>query len=154
MTTRRIPSPSDVKSAAQSAVEKAQAAASGAMRIAPASVQVAGQLPDLLENLAVAIERLNTTIERMERYMALADPVFGTLDRLLPQLEALVAVGDDASRVLSGIPGVGTLSRLASRASDERGQSTASAPRVTARAKAGEAKPTSGKPRSRSSRLR
>ena len=107
-----------------------------------------------MENLAVASERLNTTIDRMERYMALADPVFETMDRLLPQLEALVAMGDDTSRALSGIPGVGTLSRLAGLASDERDQSTATAPRATARAKAGEAKPTSGKPRSQSSRLR
>ncbi|HME25496.1 MAG TPA: hypothetical protein VKI44_29885, partial [Acetobacteraceae bacterium] len=61
-------------------METAQAVASGAMRLPPESAQFAAQLPDLLENLAVATERLNTTIDRMERYMALADPMFRTMD--------------------------------------------------------------------------
>ena len=65
------------------------------MRVPSASAQLAAQLPDLVENLAVATERLNTTIDRMERYMALADPMFRTMDRMLPQLEALIAT--DAS---------------------------------------------------------
>ena len=78
------------------------------MRVPPASAQIAAQLPDLLENLAVATERLNTTIDRMERYMAVADPMFRTMDRLLPQLEALIATGNDVFRALSGIPGVAT----------------------------------------------
>ena len=83
------------------------------MRVPPASAQIATQLPDLLENLAAATERLNTTIDRMERFMALADPMFRTMDRLLPQLEALIATGEDVYKGLSSIPGVATLSRLA-----------------------------------------
>lgn len=109
--------PSDNKSAAQSAVETAQAVASGTMRIPRASVQIAAQLPDLLENLAVATERLNATIDRAERYMALADPMVRTMDRLLPQLEALVAAGNDVSKAMSSIPGVSMLSRLVSEPS-------------------------------------
>lgn len=78
-------------------------------------------MPDLLENLAIATERLNTTIDRAERYIALADPMIRTLDRLLPQLEALVATGDDVFRALSSLPGVSTLGRLAGgRSSDVR----------------------------------
>ena len=57
--------------------------ASSAMRVLLASAQIATQLPDLLETQA-ATERLNTTIDRMERFMALADPTFRTMDRLLP----------------------------------------------------------------------
>ena len=72
--TRKVPRPSDVRSAAESALETAQAVASSAMRVPSASAQIAAQLPDLVENLAVATERLNTTIDRMERYMALAVP--------------------------------------------------------------------------------
>lgn len=112
-TNPKVPKPGDIKSAAQAAVETAQSVASGAMRIPPASVQLAAQLPDLLENLAVATERLNTTIDRAERYIALADPMIRTMDRLLPQLEALVATGDDVFRALSSLPGVSTLGRFA-----------------------------------------
>ncbi len=112
-TNPKVPKPGDIKSAAQAAVETAQSVASGAMRIPPASVQLAAQLPDLLENLAVATERLNTTIDRAERYIALADPMIRTMDRLLPQLEALVATGDDVFKALSSLPGVSTLGRLA-----------------------------------------
>ena len=53
-----IPKPSDLKAAAQSAVDAAQSAvemtqavASGALRIPPASVQLAAQVPDLLSAL-------------------------------------------------------------------------------------------------------
>jgi ABC-type transporter Mla subunit MlaD len=121
MTSSKGPSPSDNKSIQQAAVDTAQAVASGAMRIPRASVQIAAQLPDLLENLAVATERLNTTIDRAERYMALADPMVRTMDRLLPRLEALVATGNDVFKALSAIPGVSTLGRLAGgRSSDER----------------------------------
>jgi hypothetical protein len=119
MTSSKSPSPSDNKSVQQAAVETAQAIASGAVRIPRALVQIATQLPGLLENLAVATERLNTTIDRAERYMALADPMARTMDRLLPRLEALVATGDDVFEALSSIPDV--LGRLASaRWLDER----------------------------------
>ena len=111
-----IPKPSDLKAAAQSAVDAAQSAvemtqavASGALRIPPASVQLAAQVPDLIENLAVATERLNATIDRTERFMAMADPMFRTLDALLPQLEALVNTGNEVFRLLSNIPGVSRL---------------------------------------------
>lgn len=115
----KVPTPGDIKAGAQAAVEAAQAVASGAMRIPAASAQIAAQLPDLLENLAVAIERLNTTIDRAERYLALADPMFRTMDRLLPQLEALVARGNEVYKALSSIPGVSTLGRFASGRSSE-----------------------------------
>lgn len=127
MSSQKIPKPSDLKSAAQaavetaqSAVETAQAVASGALRIPPASAQLAAQLPDLLENLAVATERLNTTIDRTERYMAMADPMFRTLDRLLPQFEALINTGNDVFRLLTSLPGISTLNRLAGRGQDSR----------------------------------
>jgi len=125
---------------------------SGAMRLPPASAQFAAQLPDLLENLVVATERLNTTIDRMERYIALTDPMFRTMDRLLPQLEALIATGNDVFAGVSSIPGVATLSRLAGLSSGDRDEAnTAEAP--AARTKAGDAdKPAPGKQSSRSSR--
>ncbi|MCV7235625.1 hypothetical protein [Mycobacterium branderi] len=120
-TNPKVPKPGDIKSAAQAAVETAQSVASGVMRIPPASIQIAAQMPDLLENLATATERLNTTIDRAERYIALADPMLRTMDRLLPQLEALVATGNDVFKALSNIPGASTLGRLAGgRASDEK----------------------------------
>jgi hypothetical protein len=128
MTSPKFPKPSDLKSAAQaavetaqSAVETAQAVASSAMRIPPASAQLAVQLPDLIENLAVATERLNTTIDRTERYLSMADPMFRTMDRLLPQLEALVATGNDVFRMLSNIPGLSKFNPFTARSSDERG---------------------------------
>ncbi|MFV8164395.1 MULTISPECIES: hypothetical protein [Mycobacteriaceae] len=128
MSSQKVPKPSDLKSAAQaavgtaqSAVEAAQAVASGAMRIPPASAQLAAQLPDLLENLAVATERLNTTIDRTERVMAMADPMFRTLDRLLPQLESLINTGNDVFRLLTNIPGVSALNRITGRGKDDRG---------------------------------
>ncbi|MGW4099690.1 hypothetical protein [Mycobacterium sp. NPDC004974] len=128
MSSSKVPKPSDLKSAAQaavgtaqSAVEAAQAVASGALRIPPASAQLAAQLPDLLENLAVATERLNTTIDRTERYMAMADPMFRTVDRLLPQLESLINTGNDVFRMLTNIPGISTLNRLTGRGQDDRG---------------------------------
>lgn len=127
MSSQKVPKPSDLKSAAQAAVETAQSAvgaaqsvASGAMRIPPASAQLAAQLPDLLENLAVATERLNTTIDRTERYMAMADPMFRTLDRLLPQLESLIDTGNDVFRLLTSLPGISTLNRITGRGREER----------------------------------
>jgi ABC-type transporter Mla subunit MlaD len=121
MAGQMIPKPSDLKAAAQSAVDAAQSAvdaaqavASGAMRIPPASVQLAAQVPDLIENLAVATERLNATIDRTERFMAMADPMFRTLDALLPQVEALVNTGNEVFRLLSNIPGVSKLNPFSS----------------------------------------
>ena len=114
------PKPSDIRSAAHAAVEAAQATvdaaqavAAGALRIPPASARFAAQLPDLLENLAATTERLNTAMDRLDRYLALAEPTLRTMDRLLPQLEALVATGEDIYGALSRVPGVATLSRLA-----------------------------------------
>ena len=68
-----------------------------------------GVFVELIENLAAATERLNTTIDRTERVMAMADPMFRTLDALLPQLEALVSTGNEVFRLLSNIPGVSRL---------------------------------------------
>lgn len=115
MTSQKVPSPKDIKAAAQAAAETAQSVASGAMRIPPASIQLASQLPDLVENLAIATQRLNETIDRAERYLALADPMIRTMDAILPQLEALVATGNDVYSAVSSLPGVSTLSRLATR---------------------------------------
>jgi hypothetical protein len=119
MTSPRIPSPKDIRGAAQAAAETAQSVASGAMRIPPASMALASQLPDLLENLATTTERLNLAIDRAERYLALADPMIRTMDAILPQLEALVATGNDVFTAVSAIRGVSTLGRFATRGSDE-----------------------------------
>ena len=116
--SQKVPGPKDIKAAVEAAAETAQSVASGAMRIPPASIQLASQLPDLLENLATATERLNEAIDRAERYLALADPMIRTMDALLPQLEALVATGSDVFTAVSSVPGVSTLSRLATRGSD------------------------------------
>jgi hypothetical protein len=115
MTSQKVPSPKDIKAAAQAAAETAQSVASGAMRIPPASIQLVSQLPNLVENLAIATERLNETIDRAERYLALADPMIRTMDAILPQLEALVATGNDVYSAVSSLPGVSTLGRLATR---------------------------------------
>jgi ABC-type transporter Mla subunit MlaD len=153
VTRKKVPRPSDIRSAAESALETAQAVASGAMRVPPASAQIAAQLPDLLENLAAATERLNTTIDRMERYMALADPTFRTMDRLLPQLEALITTGNDVYRGLSSMPGVATLSRLAGLSSGDLIEPDKAPAQAAVRTKSGKAnKPSSSKQSSRSSR--
>jgi hypothetical protein len=115
--SQKVPSPKDIKAAVEAAAETAQSVASGAMRIPPASIQLASQLPDLIENLATATERLNGAIDRAERYLALADPMIRTMDAILPQLEALVATGNDVFNAVSSVPGVSTLSRLATRGS-------------------------------------
>lgn len=116
--SQKVPGPKDIKAAVEAAAETAQSVASGALRIPPASIQLASQLPDLVENLATATERLNEAIDRTERYLALADPMIRTMDALLLQLEALVATGDDVFKVVSSVPGVSTLTRLATRGSD------------------------------------
>jgi hypothetical protein len=116
MPKPKVPSPKEIKAAAEAAAETAQSMASGAMRIPPASIQLASQLPDLIENLAVATERLNTAIDRAERYLALADPMIRTMDAILPQLEALVATGNDVYNAVSTLPGASTLGRLATGA--------------------------------------
>lgn len=122
MAKEKIPNPKDIKAAAQAAVETAQAAvetaqaaAVGAMRIPPATVALVAELPDLIEILAKATERLNATIDRAERYFALADPMVRTMDAMLPQLEALVATGNDVFRAAASVPGVSTLGRFATR---------------------------------------
>jgi len=116
--SQQIPRPKDIKAAAQAAAETAQSVATGAMRIPPASLQIASQIPELVENLAVATERLNQAIDRAERYLALADPMIRTMDAVLPQLEALVATGNDVYNAVSSLPGVSTLGRFAGRDPD------------------------------------
>ena len=113
MTSQKVPSPREIKAAAEAAAETAQSIAGGAMRIPPATIQLVGQLPDLLENLAAATERLNQAIDRAERYMALADPMIRTMDHMLPQLEKLVATSDEVFKAVSSLPGVSTLGRFA-----------------------------------------
>jgi ABC-type transporter Mla subunit MlaD len=112
MTDSRSSQPGDLRAAAQAAAQAAQDLASGALRVPTASAQVLAQLPGLIENLAAATERLNTNLDRLERYLALADPTFEAIDRLLPQLEALAARGDQAVRAVRHIPGVGTVGRI------------------------------------------
>lgn len=116
----KVPLAGELKSAAQAAVDAAQmavdtaqAVATGALRIPPASAHIAAELPDLLENLATATGRLNATMDRVDRYLGLAEPMLRTLDRLLPQLEAMVATADEVHRALSNLPGVSTLTRFA-----------------------------------------
>jgi hypothetical protein len=116
MPNPKVPSPKEIKAAAQAAAETAQSMATGAMRIPPASIQLASQLPDLIENLAVATERLNNAIDRAERYLALADPMIRTMDAILPQLESLVATGNDVYNAVSSLPGASTLGRFATGA--------------------------------------
>jgi len=108
-----IPGVEDLREAAQSAVETAQEVVGAAVRIPPASAQLLVQLPDLLENLSLAIDRLDTTVDRLDRYLNLAEPMFRTMDRIVPQLESLVATGEDIYRALSNIPGLSTLGRIA-----------------------------------------
>ncbi len=102
----------DIRAVAQAAAQAAQDLTSGALRVPMASAHIVAQLPDLIENLAAATERLNTNLDRLERYMALADPTLEAVDRLLPNLEALVARGDQAFRAVRDIPGVGTIGRI------------------------------------------
>jgi hypothetical protein len=135
MTSHKVPTPKEIKAAAEAAAETAQSVASGAMRIPPASIQLASQLPDLIENLAIATERLNNATDRAERYLALADPMIRTMDSSLPQLEALVATGNDVYNAVSSIPGASTLSRLA-----------AGGTRAPARKKSARARTTKPKP--------
>ena len=115
MAKQKVPSPRDIKAAAQAAAATAQAVTSSAMRIPPASIQLAVELPDLIQNLATATERLNTAIDRAERYLAHADPMIRTMDPKHPQLEALVATGNDVYKTVSSVPGVAALGRLAGR---------------------------------------
>ncbi|HEY9264999.1 MAG TPA: hypothetical protein VIQ11_10375 [Mycobacterium sp.] len=115
MASQKVPTPKDIKAAAQAAAETAQAVASSAMRLPPASIQLATEIPELIENLATATERLNSAIDRAERYLALADPMIRTMDAMLPQLEALVATGNDVYKAVASVPGVSTLGRLANR---------------------------------------
>ncbi|MBO0679073.1 hypothetical protein JRC04_16535 [Mycolicibacterium sp. S2-37] len=112
MAESKNPGPADVRAAAQAALQAAQDVAAGAMRMPGASAQMVAQLPDLIENLATATERLNKTLDRFERYMTLADPTLQAMDRLLPQLQALVAQGDAVYRAVGNLPGVGTVGRI------------------------------------------
>jgi hypothetical protein len=74
--------------------------------------------------------------------------MFQTMDRMLPQLEALIATGNDVYRGRSGIPAVATLSRLAGLSPGDRDEPNTAAARTKA-VKAN--KPASGKQSSRSS---
>lgn len=123
----KVPTPKEIKEAAQAAAETAQTVASEAMRIPPASLHMMSQVPDLIENLALATERLNAAIDRAERYLALADPMIRTMDAILPQLEALVATGNEVYNAVGRIPGVATMGRFASRGSSEQDKKSSGA---------------------------
>ncbi|MCK0173838.1 MULTISPECIES: hypothetical protein [Mycobacteriaceae] len=112
MAESKNPTPGDIRAAAQGALQAAQDVAAGALRMPTASAQLVGQLPELIENLAKATERLNTTLDRFERYIALADPTLQAMDRVLPQLQALIAQGDAMYRAVGNLPGVGTVGRI------------------------------------------
>lgn len=122
MTPQKVPSPKEIRAAAQAAADAAQTVATTAMRIPPASIHLAAEMPDLIENLAAATARLNAVIDRTERYLALADPMLRTLDALLPQLEALVSTGNDVYRAVSTMPGVSTLGRFTNRGAEPPGE--------------------------------
>lgn len=109
----KVPTPDDLRSAAQAAADAAQALAAGAMRMPTASARLAAQMPDLIENLADATERLNETMDRLDRYLAVADPMIQTMDRMLPQMEAMIATGNEVYKSLSRLPGFSELSRFA-----------------------------------------
>src|ERR671917_2923352 len=93
----KLPNPTEILAAAQAAAQAAAEAAQvatgsafdSAVRMPPASARLAAQLPDLIDNLASTLERLNEAIDRWERMMALMDPMFGAVDRLIPRLEAM-----------------------------------------------------------------
>ena len=53
MPNPKVPSPKEIKAAAQAAAETAQSVATGAMRIPPASLQLVSQLPDLIDRKSV-----------------------------------------------------------------------------------------------------
>jgi hypothetical protein len=116
----KLPNPAEILAAAQAAAQAAAEAAQvatgsafdSAVRMPPASARLAAQLPDLIDNLASTLERLNEAIDRWERMMALMDPMFGALDRLIPRLEATIALGDDVFRAVGKLPGMGTLGRV------------------------------------------
>ena len=138
MTDKGKPPPGDLRAAAQAAAQAAQDLASGAFRVPAASAQIVAQLPGLIENLAAATERLNKNLDRLERYLALADPTFEAIDRLIPQLEAVVARGDQAVRAVQNIPGVGTIGRITGLSADPNaaaGESKTSKRRPTPRRK-------------------
>ena len=65
---------------------------------------------------ANVVERLNKANDRAERHIALTEPMVRTMEALLPQLEALVATGNDVYKTVLSIPGVSALERLATRA--------------------------------------
>ncbi|SLJ82727.1 Uncharacterised protein [Mycobacteroides abscessus subsp. abscessus] len=65
-----------------------------------------------MENLSTAIDRLNSTIDRLDRTLALADPAFAAYDRLLPRLEAMIALGEDVLGALARLPGVAMLGKV------------------------------------------
>ncbi|ULE32270.1 hypothetical protein [Mycobacterium sp. IDR2000157661] len=115
MPNPKVPTPKDIKEAAQAAAATAQSVTDEVLRIPPASLKMASQLPGLLENLATATERLNQAVDRAERYLALADPMIRTMDAILPQLEALVATGNEVYGAVATMPGVSHLGRLANR---------------------------------------
>ena len=46
--------------------------------------------------------------------------MFKTMDRLLPQMEALISTGNEVYKAMSSIPGFTTLSRLAGLSPDDR----------------------------------
>ena len=50
----KVPTPKEIREAAQAAAETAQTMASEAMRIPPASLPMISQVPDMIENLALA----------------------------------------------------------------------------------------------------
>ena len=78
--------------------------------------------------------------------MALAETMFRTMDRVLPQLEALIATGNDVYRGLSGLPGVATFSRLAGLSPGDRDEPNTAPPRTRA-GKAASGKQSSQSPR-------
>ena len=142
MAKQKVPRPTDIKAiraAAAEAAEAAQAVATGALRIPPASIKLAAEVPDLIENLAVATERLNVAVDRMERYLALAAPMLRTMDALLPQLEALVATGNEIMAVLPDDPDsiLAKLKKPRSPTTDEPADDTDTSPSPPPRPAAG-----------------
>jgi len=55
------------------------------------------------------------------------------MDALLPQLEALVATGNDVYKAVSSVPGVSTLGRLATRTTEAPTRKRSSKSRSTQR---------------------
>lgn len=111
-----------VRAAATHALDGAGRTVDSAGKLAsipPDTIELIAELPKVMLAMADMIERANSMIDRVEKLTAVADPAIYALDAVIPPLMDVTDRLGDATRIVTNLPGMGTLRKATGRRGEE-----------------------------------